>query len=209
MKTSHIGYCFIILFLMTSTTLLAQRDTSKWRALLAVGVNSPSQSGFVGDFEGNSLNFPTINLGIQTLFTPQMGARLDLGYNRFANADNTPDFKVNYTRINAQFVYDATRHMRFLPLRMASIAHIGPGYSIIKPLDAYGDNKLSFLNAMAGLEFHYTIDETVSIYLDGSYIYGFAGDFEPEFNGYGSFNGNLLTVTVGVSVALSGCRTCN
>ncbi|MBQ0768261.1 MAG: outer membrane beta-barrel protein [Bizionia sp.] len=209
MKTSNTSYCFIIVFLLSATTIFAQEDTSKWRALLAVGVNSPSQSGFVSNFEGNTINFPTINLGVQTMFNSKMGAKLDLGYNRFTNADNSPDFKVNYTRINAQFVYDATAHLQFLPLRMAVVGHIGPGYSIVKPLDVYGDNNVSFLNAMAGLEFHYNLDKTLSLYLDGSYIKGFANDFEPELSGYGSFNGNLLTVTVGVSIALSGCRTCN
>ncbi|TYB78178.1 cell envelope biogenesis protein OmpA [Bizionia gelidisalsuginis] len=209
MKTSNTPYCFLIVFLISATSLFAQQDTSKWRALLAIGVNSPSQSGFVADFEGNSINFPTINLGVQTLFTPQMGAKLDFGYNRFSNADKSPAFKVNYTRINAQFVYDASPHLLFLPVRMAVVGHIGPGYSIVKPLDVYGDNKVSFLNAMAGLECHYNLDETLALYLDGSYIKGFAKDFDPEMSGYGSFNGDLLTVTVGVSIALSGCRTCN
>ncbi|WP_027880919.1 hypothetical protein [Mesoflavibacter zeaxanthinifaciens] len=201
--------CLVAFLMFGLNTVKAQIETSKWKALIAVGVNSPSQDGFVTPFEADGLNFPTINLGVQHMFTNQLGAKVDFGYNRFVNADNTPDFKVNYTRVNAQFVYDATSDFTFLPFGTGVVFHVGPGYSMIKPLDAYGDNKTSYLNAMGGMEFHYGISRTVSAYIDASYIMGFASDFDPITEGYGSFNGNLLTVTVGVAVSLSGCATCN
>ena len=201
--------CLLAFLVLGLTTAKAQIETSKWKALIAIGVNSPSQDGLVKPFEANGLNFPTINLGVQHMFTKQLGAKVDFGYNRFANADNTPEFKVNYSRVNAQFVYDATTDFTFLPFGTGVVFHVGPGYSMIKPLDAYGDNKMSYLNAMGGMEFHYGISRTVSAYIDASYIMGFASDFDPITEGYGSFNGNLLTVTVGVAVSLSGCATCN
>lgn len=201
--------CLFVFLLFGLTTTKAQIETSKWKALIALGVNSPSQDGFVTPFEANGLNFPTINLGIQHMFTKQLGAKVDFGYNRFVNADNTPKFKVNYSRVNAQFVYDATTDFTFLPFGTGVVFHVGPGYSMIKPLNDYGDNKTSYLNAMGGMEFHYGISRTVSAYIDASYIMGFASDFDPITEGYGSFNGNLLTVTVGVAVSLSGCATCN
>lgn len=202
-------YCFILIAVFTLSTANAQIETSKWKALFALGFNSPSQDGLVAPFEVNSINFPTINLGVQRMFTPQLGAKVDFGYNRFANADNTPEFKTNYTRFNLQFVYDATRDFNFLPFGTGMLFHVGPGYSMIKPLGDYGDNKTSFLNAMGGLEFHYGISRTVSAFIDASYIVGFADAFDPITEGFGSFNGNMLTVTVGVAVSLSGCYTCN
>ena len=99
--------CLLAFLVLGLTTAKAQIETSKWKALIAIGVNSPSQDGLVKPFEANGLNFPTINLGVQHMFTKQLGAKVDFGYNRFANADNTPEFKVNYSRVNAQFVYDA------------------------------------------------------------------------------------------------------
>ena len=39
--------------------------------------------------------------------------------------------------------------------------------------------------------------DSISFYLDGSYIAGFSNDFNPVTDGYGSFNGNMLTITVG------------
>ncbi len=209
MKTSIKYYCFLTFFLIGITSSFSQEDTSKWKALIAFGLNSPSQDGVVNPFEAKSINFPTINLGIQHMFKPQIGAKLDYGYNRFANADDTPEFKVNYTRINAQFVYDATRDFTFLPIGVGFVAHAGPGFSMIKPLADYKDNKTSFLNVMAGVELHYKIDRTISVFLDTSYIYGFAGEFDPVSEGFGSFNGNLLTITAGISFSLSGCTYCN
>ena len=70
----------------------AQKDTNKWKAQVAFGVNSPSQSGFVEGFQAKSVNFPTVNLGIQHMFKPQVGAKLDFGFNRFSSDDNSVDF---------------------------------------------------------------------------------------------------------------------
>jgi len=192
-----------------ATFAFAQRPTNEWKAQVALGVNSPSSSGFVTGFEANSLNFPTVNLGIQRMFKRQLGAKLDFGFNRFSSGDNSITFKTNYTRINAQIVYDPTESLTFLPERLGIVAHAGPGYSIIKPLGNYSANKLSYLNAMAGLEFHYGLSKTLSFYTDVSYILGFASDFDPVMEGFGAFNGDLLTVSFGLTFSLSGCRYCN
>lgn len=208
MNIKHNNYYFLVLFLI-STLSFAQKDTSKLKAILAVGLNSPSQSGLIAPFEAKGTNFPTINLGIQYMFKQKLGVKLDFGYNRFLNEDNTPDFKINYTRINAQFVYDASRSIGFLPMQMGLTLHAGPGYTMIKPLDIYRENKTSYLNAMAGLELHHVVSRTVSLFVDASYIYGFAKEFDPIIDGAGSFNGNLITITFGASISLSGCSTCN
>jgi OOP family OmpA-OmpF porin len=209
MKSVNSFFCFFIVLLLGVQFSYGQSRTNKWKALFAIGVNSPSQSGFVEEFEGNSINFPTITIGVQHLFKRQLGAKLDFGYNRFVNADNTPEFKVNYTRINAQVVYDAKQILTFLPNTMSVVGHAGPGFSMIKPLGFYTDNKTSFLNVMGGLEFHYAVSKTLSVFIDTSYIYGFSKDFDPITSGYGSFNGNLFTATIGLSVSLSGCQYCN
>lgn len=198
-----------IIFLLISFFGFSQAETSKWKIQFAVGINSPSSSGFVNGFEAKPINFPTINLGIQHMFKRQFGAKLDFGYNRFSSDGNSPDFKVNYTRINAQFIYDPTPVITFLPVGMGVVAHAGPGFSIIKPLDIYTDNNTSYLNVMAGIEFHYSITQLLTVYLDTSYIYGMSSDFDPVSEGYGSFNGNLLNVTIGVSYSLSGCYYCD
>lgn len=184
----------------------SQGDTSTVKAQLALGVNSSSANGFVTNFEANSVNFPSINLGIQYMFKPVFGAKIDFGYNCFSSIDNTPEFKINYTRLNVQLVYDLSNIISVN--RIGTFIHAGPGFSMIKPLGNYAQNKTSYLNTMAGMEFHYGVSDKLSVYLDGSYILGFSKDFNPISDGFGSFNGNLLTITVGASISLSGCYYC-
>ncbi len=200
---------FSIIFIFCSFSAVSQSDKSTVKAQFALGINKPSASGFVNNFETKSVNFPSINLGVQYMFKPKLGAKLDFGYNRFSNLNDTPEFKINYTRLNAQLVYDATSIFSFLPQQMGTFVHAGPGYTTIKPLGNYTQNDTSFLNAMAGIEFHYGISDKLSVYFDASYILGFGKDFNPVSSGLGSFNGNMLTLTIGASISLSGCQYCD
>ena len=212
MKTSFVNYRVYSLFLVFFFMIMScysQSEASKWKGQFSFGINSPNSSGFVTGFEAKPVNFPTIQLGIQRMFKPQYGLKLDYAFNRMANNSDSPYFKINYSRVNAQFVYDATTVLTFLPTHIGIVGHAGPGMSFIKPLSDYADNKNTFFNLMAGIEFHYAVTRTFSLFLDTSYIYGFAKEFDTVFDGYGSFNGNLLTVTVGVSISLSGCYFCD
>lgn len=202
-------YCLFIICLLSFSFSHGQLDESKWKLQFALGINSPSQDGFVESFVGKSTNFPTINIGVQNMLTQKIGVKLDAGHNRISNEDDTPEFKLNYTRINTQLVYDTTTLISIFPLGMGLVFHAGPGYSMIKPLGDFGNNKKGFINIMGGVELHYALSKTVSTYVDGSYILGFGKDFDPLTSGYGSFNGDLLTVTLGLSVSLSGCKYCN
>lgn len=199
----------LIIALICFTNTYAQRDTNKWKAQFSLGVNSPSQSGFVEGFQSKSVNFPTVNLGIQRMFKPQFGAKLDFGFNRFSSDDNSIEFKTNYTRINAQLVYDPTESIGFIPERIGLVAHAGPGYSFVKPLGNFGSNNVSFFNVMAGIEIHYGITERMSAFVDTSYILGFGKEFDPITEGFGSFNGNLLTISFGLTFSISGCQYCD
>ncbi|WP_452227438.1 outer membrane beta-barrel protein [Lacinutrix cladophorae] len=200
-------FIFVLLLSFFCFSGFSQSETSTWKAQFAVGINSPSQTAFVSTFEAKPINFPTVHIGLQRMFSRNLGAKLDFGYNRLSNASNSPDFKVNYSRINAQVVYDLGSLIR-LPQNYAIMAHAGPGFTFVKPLAEYTNNKESFLNAMAGLEFHYGISQGLSVFLDTSYIYAFSGDYDNVVDGFGTFNGNLLTATVGISISLSGCYYC-
>ncbi len=188
----------------------AQSEMSKWKFQMSFGINFPENTGFINPYEPKPLNFPTINLGVQHMFKEDMGLRLDLGYNRFTNADNTPEFKTNYTRLNTQFVYDATKSINFLPPYTGVVAHIGPGLTFMKPLGNFTGNKEMYLNLMGGIEFHYGITDTVSVFSDLTYIYGLFGDKEytTAFQSFGVFRGSLFTVSFGIAVSLSGCQYC-
>ena len=202
---SIIALCFVFL------NGFAQSETSKWKVQLGFGVNFPENTGFVNLYEPKPLNFPTINLGVQHMFTNKLGAKLDFGYNRFSQADNTPEFKTNYTRLNAQLVYDPTEQINFLPRHAGIVAHVGPGITFMKPLGTFTENKQTYLNFLGGFEIHYGITNTVSVYTDVSYILDLGGDkiYDPVREGFGAFRGNLFTLSVGISASLSGCQYCD
>ena len=203
-------FFFIIVF-VTFNSQAQIRDTAEWKALFAVGVNYPTTDGFVKGSYAKAVNFPTINLGIQRMLTTEYGVKLDFGFNRFKNDDDTPDFKVNYSRINAQFIYDPSNLIGFLPIRMRTVLHAGPGITFAKPLGTLGENKQTFLNLLGGLELHYAINDKLSVYTDVAYIYGVTSldDYNPVLTGLGAFNGSVFNLTFGVAVSLSGCQYCD
>ncbi|WP_248722043.1 cell envelope biogenesis protein OmpA [Seonamhaeicola sp. ML3] len=195
--------------LMFVNNVLSQEGTSMIKAQFALGINNPSSNGFVGSFEGKPVNFPTVDLGVQYMFKPKLGAKLSYSFSRIKNATNTERFKLNYSRVNALFVVDANNVLSFLPPRMGVFLHLGPGYTMVKPLDNYTQNKVSFINLLLGAQLHYGLSDTLSVFTDISYTSGFGKDFSPVESGFGSFNGNVLSITFGASVSLSGCYFCN
>jgi len=202
---------FFIVISMTFSSNAQFKDTAKWKALVALGFNYPTTDGFVEGTFAKSVNFPTVNLGIQHMLKRQYGVKLDFGFNRFKNDDESPEFKINYSRINAQFVFDPSEYIGFLPMRMRTVLHAGPGLTFAKPLGNLGDNKQTYLNLLGGIEFHYAINEKVSIYTDVAYIYGLTSleDYDPVLSGLGAFNGSVFNLTFGIAVSLSGCQFCD
>lgn len=201
-------YILTVFLISCCFATFSQSAKNVIKAQIALGVNNPSSGGFVSTFEPKPVNFPTVNLGVQYMFKEQLGAKFDFGFNRFSSSSDSPEFKDNYSRLNIQFVYDATP-LNFLPPRIGLVGHVGPGYSMVKPLGNYSNNNISFLNVMGGIEIHYGISDTISVFTDLSYIYGLGKDFDPVTEGFGSFNGNLATITFGISFSLSGCQYCN
>ncbi len=203
-------FFFIIVF-MTFNSNAQLRDTAQWKAFFALGVNSPSTDGFVPGANAKSVNFPTVNLGIQHMLKRQYGVKLDYGFNRIKSDNTSPEFKINYSRINAQFVFDPSEYIGFLPTRMRTVLHAGPGLAFVKPLGSLGDNKQTYLNLLGGFEIHYAINEKVSIFSDVAYLYGVTSldKYDPVLSGLGAFNGSVFNLTFGLAVSLSGCQFCD
>lgn len=199
----------LILTLMTTSLSVAQRDVEKWKLQLALGINNPIDRGQDPGYYSNYVNFPTINLGVQHMFSRNWGAKLDVGYNRASSGSGSFPYKLNYTRINAQAVYDFKDVFTFLPPPIGIVAHAGPGVSMTKPLGEYSNNTYSYLNLVGGVELHYRLSKSVSVFIDGGYAYGISGKdkYDVAIDGF-SFNGDLMYVAVGVSLSLSGCHYC-
>jgi hypothetical protein len=211
MNSIYKTYIFLCVGFLCSFGASGQGETAKWKLQIALGVNHPLPSGFADGIFAQSINLPTVNIGIQHMFARELGAKIDIGFNRFKSGDGSPEFKTNYTRLNVHLVYDPTPRLHFLPSAMRVVLHGGPGISFVQPLGEVGQNKLTYLNALIGGEIHYGISETLSIYAGGAYVLGFySKDLNSlSANGLGAFGGNLMYATIGLSVSLSGCYYCD
>ena len=207
-KIQNVCWMLLLTFLSTSLSV-AQRDVEIWKLQLAVGVNNPIDNRKKEGYFTKYINFPTVNIGLQRMFSENLGAKLDLGYNRASEAPRSFPFKLNYTRVNAQLVYDFKDLITFFPSQIGVVGHAGPGISMTKPLGDFTDNTYTYLNLMGGLEFHYRVSESFSFFVDGSYaISPLPKDkYDLSTDGY-SFNGDLMYVVFGMSFSLSGCHYC-
>lgn len=201
-KIQNLSWLLLAAFLFTSLSF-AQRDVEKWKLQVALGVNKPRTDGESPGYYSKYVNFPTINIGLQHMFSHAFGAKLDVGYNRSSNADSSKEFKLNYTRVNAQMVYDFTYLLPFLPDQIGLVAHAGPGVSMTKPLGSYANNTYTYPNVMGGFELHYRISRTLSIYGDAAYVYSLSNASRYDVNTDGfSIRGDLVYAALGLAISL-------
>ena len=203
----------LLCFLLISVIFFSfgQGDTEKVRLQLALGMNNPIDNGENDGYYAKDINLPTINFGVRYMFKPnQLGAKLDVGFNRAKNGEESLEFKLNYTRLNVQLVYDLTKVLNFLPQEMSIQVHAGPGMSFTKPLLNDSENTYTYLNGLIGLDVYYKLSRKLSIFVDFAYTKSLSSkdEYDTVMDGY-SFNGDLAYATVGLSVALSGCRYCD
>lgn len=208
-KKQNIKLLWIIIVLFINNGF-SQSNAEKWKLQLAVGVNNPIDTGENPGYWTNYINFPTVNLGVQHMFSESLGAKLDVGFNRASEgAQSTYEFKLNYTRVNAQIVYNLRSLLSFLPERITLVAHAGPGVSFTQPLGDFSENKNTYPNVLGGMELHYGLSDSLSIYGDFGYAYSLAGNNKYDFNVDGfSFNDDLIYVALGISISLNGCQYC-
>jgi len=202
-------FMLFFVFFSISTLVFAQNDDYKWRLQLAIGVNNPIDNGEYPGYYTNYFNFPSVNAGIQYMFLSNLGIKLDAGFNRSSSAPESQEFKLSYSRINAQLVYDFSNTFGFLPKQIGVVAHAGPGISFTQPSGDYSDNHLSFVNVLAGVELHYGISESLTVYGDISYAYSTLkmGTYDEDYPEY-SFYGDLLYASVGLSYSFGQSNNC-
>lgn len=205
MKRTNIIIVIVVSLVLGIYSLNAQTETTmqQWKLQVAIGLNNPLEDGSTVGYFSEYVNFPTIGVGVQYMFKPDWGVKLDLGYNRASETGDSFPFVLNYTRVNTQIVYDATNALGFLPNRIGLVGHIGPGISFTKPLEPYNDNTYTFLNLLAGAELNYRLSNSLSIYSDLSYVFSIASSDKYDVNVDGfSFNDDLLYLTLGLTINL-------
>ena len=199
-----------LLVLLTSLCTYSQTLTLD----LGLGINSPSND-FIEPYKAKSVNGLTVDAGVRYMFKKKLGVKLDVGFNRYANDDSSPEFKANLTRVNLQAYYnlwdDLYNIQIRLPERLAIFVHAGPGFSMLKPLsEPFNGNKSSNLNVLAGLAVHYGISDRLSVFLDGSNFFNFGQKISYEgANLPDTIGTSMFNLTLGISVSInSGCYYC-
>ncbi|MHA7942834.1 outer membrane beta-barrel protein [Formosa sp. 3Alg 14/1] len=208
-KQKYISTVVILLFFF-SFQGMSQIDEDVLRLKFAVGGNHVSNTGFAEGYGAKEFNLPSVTLGAQYMFTEKLGAKLDLGFSRIKGEND--EFKINYTRINGQAVYDYTHLFNFdKKSNFQFQAHGGPGFTLVRPLEGLREVDQSYFNFILGVETLYALSRTTGVFFDVSYIHGFTkpDTYTPAINGLGAFNGSMFTFTIGVSLSLSGCYYCN
>lgn len=205
----QVSKVLLIAAILLTANVIAQKDNDKWRLQFAVGGNNTLENENNRGFSSKKLDIPTINVGLHHMFAKRWGAKLDFGFNRSSESDNSPEYKMNYTRLNGQVLYDLTPTFSFLPKPITFFVKAGPGVTFTNPLGEYKDNTYTYLNALGGFELHYEVSRAVSIYGDLSYVkaLGAKNKYDVAVDGY-SFNGDLVYAAIGVSIALTGCQYC-
>jgi len=204
-------FSIVLFFVFLSNLITAQTLTID----LGVGLNKPSDD-FGTTYEAKPINGLTVDAGLRYMFKKKLGAKLDLGFNRYGEGGDSPEFKANYTRVNLQAYYNVWDHLydlqMRLPERIGVFLHAGPGMSFIKPLsEPYINNKSSNFNVMAGVAVHYGVTDRVSIFVDASNIFNMGQKINYEGSVLADkINSSMANLTFGVSISInSDCYFCD
>jgi len=181
---------------------------------LGVGINSPSDDFGLG-YKAKGINGLTVDAGIRYMFKKKLGAKVDIGFNRYGADDNSIDFKANLTRVNAQLYYNLWDNLYDLqirlPERLAIFVHAGPGMTFLKPLsEPYNNEKSSAFNVLGGLAVHYGITDRVAVFVDGSNFFNMGQkqyyEGEPLDE---KISTSMFNLTFGVTISInSDCYYC-
>jgi OOP family OmpA-OmpF porin len=202
----------LLLVCLTSASLRAQeaQQTSatsdngynKWSIEVAGGVNKPFRT-FTPGFRTDRVNLFTVDLGTRYMFNNKFGLKLDFGYNKFENNDESPKFESTYLRGDIQAVINLGRVLSFedWTSTIGLLAHAGGGVyqlSSDKGFDGedYGANLIGGLTAQLKL--------SRSIVLTGD-VTGIANGFQNRsFDGFTANNGKGVVVngTLGLTFYL-------
>lgn len=201
-----------LLLLCLAQSVSAQEETTKktdgynkWSIEVSGGANKPGRT-FTPGYRTSRLEFSTIDLGVRYMFNNKFGLKFDAGYNKFQNADDSPEFDTNYLRADLQGVVNLGRVLNFEDWtgRLNLLLHGGAGVfrQTFKGNDGDGDYGL---NLIAGITGQLRLSNRVVL----------TGDFSTSVSGVQDFNfdgasrvttnvvdGALMTGTVGLTFYL-------
>ena len=184
-------------------------DYNKWALDIGVGLNK-AQSDFGSGYHMPTLDFPTADLGVRYMFNSKFGARLNLGYQSFSDADSSLEFDTDYFSATLEGVANLGNVFNFRTWtnHIGLLAHAGGGYAVMS-FDAVGANPDNdqMINWVVGLTPQLKLSNRIALFADASLVGNFLQnntfDGTVSSKNHGNFGrGVILKGSVGLSIAL-------
>lgn len=176
----------------------------KWSIELGAGVNKPFRTLTSGYFTSTP-SFWNADLGVRYMFNPKFGLKLDFGYNKFQEDDDSSKFDTNYWRTDLQGVVNLGRVLNFETWTntIGLLAHGGVGVSMMTSDGFNGTDYMA--NGIIGLTGQVKLSNSIVLTGDISGITN--GKQNHNFDGMsaantGFFDGGILNGSVGLTFYL-------
>lgn len=182
-----------------------QSAYNKWSIELNGGLNKPLKT-FTPGYGTSSLSPFHADLGVRYMFNPKFGLKLDFGYDKFSEANDTPEFESTYLRTNLQGVINLGRALNFETWTnsFGLLLHSGFGVSQLTSKNGF-DGEDYMANGIFGLTGQIKLSNSVALTGDLTGLVNLAQnnnfDGMSTINGSG-FDGFLLNASVGLTFYL-------
>jgi OOP family OmpA-OmpF porin len=194
----------LLLVCLTSASLKAQdsqdettgHDFNKWSIEVSGGANKPFRTFTPGYFT-DRVNFFTVDLGTRYMFNNKFGLKLDFGYNKFENNDDSNEFESTYLRGDIQGVINLGRVLNFEDWTntIGLLVHGGGGVFMLQSDNGF-DGEDWGANLIGGFTAQVKLSDRIVLTGD---VTGIANGFQ-NFN----FDGTSKTTSTVDGVVLNG-----
>lgn len=206
----------LLLVCLTSASLNAQdmQETAtttdnngynKWSIEVSGGANKPFRT-FTPGYRTDRVNFFTVDLGARYMFNNKAGLKLDFGYNKFENNEDTPEFESTYIRGDIQGVINLGRVLNFEDWTntIGLLAHAGGGVYMLQSDDDSFEGEDWGANLILGFTAQLKLSDNIVLTGD---LTGIANGFQNwNFDGKSqtntAFDGGIINGTLGLTFYL-------
>ncbi|WDO12050.1 OmpA family protein [Flavobacterium sp. WW92] len=180
-------------------------DYNKWSIEVNGGVNKPTRTMTDGYYT-STLNLFHADLGVRYMFNPKFGLKLDFGYDKFQEHDDSAPFESTYLRTSLQGVVNLGRVLNFEDWTdtFGLLAHGGFGASQLTSKDGF-DGEDYMGHGILGLTGQIKLSNSIVLtgdltgIVNGKQNYNFDGQGNTTT---GAFDGTLLNASVGFTFYL-------
>lgn len=178
---------------------------NKWSLELNGGLNKPTRTMTLG-YQTASLNPFHADLGVRYMFNPKFGLKLDFGYDKFTERDDTPEFESQYLRTSLQGVINIGRALNFETWTntIGLLAHGGFGVSQLTSESGFeGEDYIG--HGIVGITGQLKLSNRVALtgdltgIVNGKQNWNFDGMSETQTS---SFDGLLVNASLGLTFYL-------